>query len=115
MFDILVAQFFRSFIGLRVVIAIGHSQTALDGVRNVVSAVLVILSRSEFKKGVDSDSVEMGDLFQHIIAIFYCIDALKFILQRRGPVGFDRLLVHSAAVIITDLLNFRSQFGINLD
>ncbi len=48
----------------------------------------------------------MRDFFQHILSIFHRVDLAQLVLQRLGPHGVDRLLVHSTRVVIADLLQF---------
>ena len=55
--DIRVPQFFRSVVVLGVVIAVRHPEPALDRLRNLAGAVLVILPGTEIEERVYADRV----------------------------------------------------------
>ncbi len=114
MIDILVAQLLRSIVRFRVVIAVRHAESALNNIRNHHGAVLVVLPGAEPEECANPERVQMRDFFEHIIAIFHRVDALELVVQRFGAHGFNRFLVHAAAVIITDLLKFRRGFWIDM-
>ena len=54
--DVLVAQFFRGVVLLRVVIAVRHSEPALVRLRDHHRAVLVVLAGGEAEERVDARS-----------------------------------------------------------
>jgi len=114
MIDILVAQLLRSIVRLRIIIAVRHAESALDAVGNHHRAVLVVLPGAEPEECAHAERVQMRDFFEHIVAIFHRVDALDLVGQRHGAHGFDRFLIHAAAVIIADLLRFRRGFWIGM-
>ena len=97
-----VAQFFRSVVRLRVIIAVRHSEPTLHRLRDLPRAVLIVLSRSEIEERVHAIHVQMRDFLQHILSIFDAVDLCQLVLQRFGPHRFNRFLVHPARVIIAN-------------
>ena len=110
--DVRVPQFLRSLVIFRVVIAVGHPESALHRLRDLMRAVLVVLARTEIEKRVHADHVQMRDLLQHIMSIFHVVDLGQLVLQRLGLHCVDRLFIHPARVVITDLLHFRRDLWI---
>ena len=68
--DVLVAQLFRSVIGLRVIVAIRQTQPALSRLGDIVRAVLRVLAGPKLEEGAYADAVKMCDLFEHVVTIF---------------------------------------------
>ena len=112
--DVLLALLFHVGILLGVVIAIGHTEAALHGLRNVTRAVLCILTGAKIEKRVYPDAVQMPDLGEHVLPIFHRLDSAEFFLERLSPHRLDRLFVHSAGVIIADFLCFRRELRIDV-
>src|SRR6266571_4634964 len=108
MLEVRVAQLFRSFVRLGVIISIGQTESALDGLGNLTRTVFGVLARTESKKRVDTNCVQVRDFVKQIITIFYCLDPFELILNRLDARGIDRFLIHATGIIVTDFLNIRS-------
>ena len=111
--DVLLALLFHVRVLLSVIVAIGHPKSALHRLRDIVRAVFCIGPRAKIEKRVDAYAVQVRDLLQHVLWIFDRIDFLELLGQRLCARSFDRLVVHSACVVIADFLCFRCQLRID--
>ena len=111
--DVLLPLLFHVGILLRVVIAIGHTETALHCLCDVARTVLCVLAGAKIEKRIHADRVQVRNLREHILSIFDHLDFVELVLQWLGAHRFDRLFVHSAGVIVSDLLCFRCELRID--
>ena len=114
MLDIFIANRLGPIVALKIVIAIGKAEAALDNNGGNFGAILEILSGSGVKKCIHAKRVQTRNLVLQRFLIVYFGNAGKFRLQRLQSFGFDLRLVHAGRIIVADFLFAASfwRFGI---
>ena len=112
--DVLLALLLHIGILFCVVIAIGHAESALYRLGDVPRAVLRVLTGAKTKKRFNADAVQVCDFREYILLVLDRLNAIQLPLQRLGAHRFDRLFVHSACVIIANLLCLRRKLWVEL-
>ena len=104
MLNVFFAGRLRLGVVVRVVIAIGQSQSTLHHLRDNLGRVFEVLAGAKAKDGRNAVRVQAGYFIFQAQQVGDLSDPLEFGLQWSDAFGLDLLLVHARAVKIRDLL-----------
>jgi hypothetical protein len=102
--DVLVPEFLRVVVLLRIVIPVGEAQPRLREMRDHIGALLFILVCKEREGSAGSHRLQVRDLGLKRARIPESLDPLKFFGEGSCPLRFDRGGVHAARIKISDHL-----------
>ena len=109
---VLRAELLGLVVGLRVVVAVGQTQTPLGGSRDHFARVLAVLLRAETEERADSVGLQARQLHPQIGEVLNLLDARQFRRERLRAGGFDRRFIHAARVEVADFLLLRAGRGL---
>ena len=101
--DVFRPEPLRLLVGLRVVVAVGQTQAALERRHDDLARVLAVLLRADLEEGADSPLLEARDLLLERSLVVNRGDPVELSLERRDPGRLDRGLIHAAPVEVGEL------------